>query len=56
MGTLAEHYQARVVSEAEKRADLAARLDDTLRGLSDVKDGQEELSKRLGEMIQIKGQ
>ena len=56
VGTLAEHYQARVVSEAEKRADLAARLDDTLRGLSDVKDGQEELSKRLGEMIQIKGQ
>lgn len=56
VGALAERYQARVVSEAEKRADLAARLDDTLRGLSDVKDGQEELSKRLGEMIQIKGQ
>ncbi len=50
---LAEHYQARVVSDADKRADLAARLDDTLRGLNDVKEGQEELSKRLGEMIQF---
>ena len=55
VGVLAEHYQARVVSEADKRADLAARLDDTLRGLNDVKEGQEELSKRLGEMIQVKG-
>ena len=35
------------------RADLATRLDDTLRGLNDIKEGQEELSKRLGEMIQI---
>jgi hypothetical protein len=50
---LAEHYQARVVSDADKRADLATRLDDTLRGLNDIKEGQEELSKRLGEMIQI---
>ena len=53
IGVLAEHYQVRVVSEAEKRADLASRLDDTLRGLNDVKTGQEELSKRLGEMIQV---
>ena len=51
--SLAEHYQARVVSDADKRADLATRLDDTLRGLNDIKEGQEELSKRLGEMIQI---
>lgn len=56
VGVLAEHYQVRVVSEAEKRADLASRLDDTLRGLNDVKTGQEELSKRLGEMIQIRPQ
>ena len=55
-GVLAEHYQVRVVSEAEKRADLASRLDDTLRGLNDVKTGQEELSKRLGEMIQVRPQ
>lgn len=56
VGQLAEHYQARVVSEAEKRADLTSRLDDTLRGLNDVKEGQEELSKRLSEMIQIRPQ
>ena len=56
IGVLAEHYQVRVVSEAEKRADLASRLDDTLRGLNDVKTGQEELSKRLGEMIQVRPQ
>lgn len=56
IGVLAEHYQVRVVSEAEKRADLTSRLDDTLRGLNDVKTGQEELSKRLGEMIQVRPQ
>ena len=56
IGVLAEHYQVRVVTEAEKRADLASRLDDTLRGLNDVKTGQEELSKRLGEMIQARPQ
>lgn len=53
VGLLAEHYQARVVSDADKRADLASRLDDTIRGVGDVKEGQEHLSKRLGEMIQI---
>lgn len=46
-----EHYQARVVSDEEKRADLAARLSDTLNGLNDVRQGQEELNKRLGDMI-----
>jgi hypothetical protein len=48
-----DHYQARVVTDDEKRADLAARLNDTLRGLNDVKQNQEELSKRLDEMIRI---
>ena len=46
-----DHYQARVVSDDEKRADLAARLNDTLNGLKDVRQGQEELSKRLGDLI-----
>ena len=46
-----DHYQARVVSDEEKRADLAARLNDTLNGLKDVRQGQEELSKRLGDFI-----
>jgi hypothetical protein len=48
---LPQHYQARVVSDEEKRADLAARLGDTLQGLNDVRLGQEELARRLGEII-----
>jgi hypothetical protein len=51
---LPQHYQARVVSAEEKRADLAARLGDTLQGLNDVRLGQEELARRLGEIIQEK--
>jgi len=51
---LPEHYQARVVSEADKRADLAARLNDALHGLSDVRQGEEDLSKRLGDLIHAK--
>ena len=50
IGTM-EHYQARVVSEVEKRADLAARLSDTVEGLNEVRQLQEELNKNLGEMI-----
>jgi hypothetical protein len=46
-----DHYQARVVSDEEKRADLAARLSDTLSGLNDVRQGQEDINKRLGELI-----
>lgn len=51
-----EHYQARVVSDEEKRADLAARLSDTLRGLNDLRHNQDDLAKRLGEIIREKGQ
>jgi hypothetical protein len=51
---LPEHYQARVVSEEEKRADLAARLADTLQGLNDVRQGQETLAHELGELIHEK--
>ena len=51
-----EHYQARVVSEADKRADLAARLHDTLQGLNDVRQGEEDLAKRLGDLIHAKPQ
>jgi hypothetical protein len=46
-----EHMQAKVVSEAEKRADLANRLNDTMEGLNGVKQGQEDVSQRLGEII-----
>jgi len=35
-----EHLQARVVSEAEKRADLANRLNDAMEGLNGVKQGR----------------
>jgi hypothetical protein len=50
-----EHMQARIVSEAEKRADLANRLSDAMEGLSGVKQGQEEINQHLGEIIFEKG-
>jgi hypothetical protein len=46
-----EHYQARIVSSAEKRADLANRLSDAMEGLNGVKQGEEELNDHLGEII-----
>ncbi len=46
-----DHYQARIVSEAEKRADLANRLSDTMEGLNGVRQGQEDVNKKLGEII-----
>jgi hypothetical protein len=51
VATLAEHYQARIVTEDEKRADLAMRLTDTLQGLNELRQGQEDLARRLGEII-----
>jgi hypothetical protein len=51
VATMQEHYQARVVSEDEKRADLAARLTDTLQGLNDLRQSQEDLAQRLGDII-----
>ncbi len=50
----AEHYQARVVTEEDKRADLSSRLNDTLQGLNDVKAGQEDLASKLGDFIREK--
>lgn len=50
--TTADHYQARVVSEEEKRADLAARLGDTLSGLNEVRQEQQDLNQKLGDFIQ----
>jgi hypothetical protein len=46
-----DHYQARIVSDLEKRADLANRLSDTMEGLNEVKHGQEAVSRALGEII-----
>lgn len=51
VATMKEHYQARVVSEEEKRADLATRLTDTLQGLNDLRQNQEDLARRLGDII-----
>ena len=50
LGTI-DHYQARIVSDAEKRADLANRLSDAMEGLNGVRQGQEELNTKLGEII-----
>ncbi|MCE9611596.1 MAG: DUF4175 domain-containing protein [Chthoniobacter sp.] len=46
-----EHYQARIVSDAEKRADLANRLSDAMEGLNSVRRSQEEVNTKLGEII-----
>ena len=46
-----EHYQARIVSELEKRADLANRLSDTIEGLNEVRQRQEDVNAKLGEII-----
>ena len=50
IGTI-DHYQARIVSETEKRADLANQLSDTMEGLNGVRQGQEEVNAKLGEII-----
>ena len=49
-----EHWQARIVSDEEKRADLANRLNDTLQTLDAVRQTQEDLAQRLGEIIHEK--
>ena len=46
-----EHMQARIVSGAEKRADLANRLSDAMEGLNGVKQGQEDVNQQMGEII-----
>ncbi|MBI3875850.1 MAG: hypothetical protein HY300_07815 [Verrucomicrobia bacterium] len=49
---VSEHYVAKVVSEAEKRADLMARVGDSIGAIGDVAKDQETLNKRLGDLIQ----
>ena len=49
-----EHWQARIVSDEEKRADLANRLNDTLHGLDAVRQSQQDLATRLGDLIHEK--
>jgi hypothetical protein len=52
--TSSEHLLAKVVSEAEKRADLLNRAGDTLGSISDVASDQEKLNRNLGAIIREK--
>jgi hypothetical protein len=49
-----EHQLAKIVSEAEKRADLLNRAGDTLGSISDVATDQEKLNRNLGTIIREK--
>jgi hypothetical protein len=46
-----ERYQIKIVSEEEKKLDLANRLSDTINGIGEVTGSQEELNRKLGETI-----
>jgi hypothetical protein len=46
-----EHFVAKVVSEAEKRADLLNRVGDSLNSIIDVTQDQEKLNQNLGALI-----
>lgn len=46
-----EHYQIKMVTEEEKRLDLANRFMDTMGGVREVTGSQEELNKSLGEPL-----
>jgi hypothetical protein len=48
---MAEHWQARIVSDEEKRTDLANRLNDTLQSLDAVRRSQQDLATKLGDLI-----
>lgn len=49
--TATEHYQVKVVSESEKRADLANRLTDAMNALQGVSEGQEDVTHSLQPLI-----
>jgi hypothetical protein len=50
------HFTAKVVTDAEKRADLLNRAGDFLGSISDVANDQEKLNQRLGTLIREKGE
>ncbi len=54
IAVMAEHWQARIVSDDEKRADLANRLNDTLQSLDAVRQSQQDLATKLGDLIHEK--
>jgi hypothetical protein len=54
IAVMAEHWQARIVSDEEKRADLTNRLNDTLQSLDAVRQSQQDLATKLGDLIHEK--
>ncbi len=52
--TMTDHYAIKVVSEAEKRAELMRRLDEYLSQLGSVADSQLKLNQTLGDLIRAK--
>ena len=47
-----EHFSAKIVSDAEKRADLLNRVGDSLGAIGEAANDQEKLNQRLGDIIQ----
>jgi hypothetical protein len=47
LGT-SEHYEFKIVSDEEKRLDIANRLRDTIEGLKDVEQSEEDLNQTIG--------
>ena len=47
-----EHFTAKVVSDAEKRADLLNRVGDSIGAIGEAANDQEKLNQRLGDIIQ----
>lgn len=46
-----EHYQVKVVTGNEKRADLSNRITDAMSGLGEMTDTQEQITRSLGALI-----
>jgi hypothetical protein len=49
--TASEHYMIRLVSEAEKRAEMAARIADIGSGLRNATEDQEQVAERVGTIL-----
>lgn len=47
-----EHFSAKIVSDAEKRADLLNRVGDSIGAIGEAANDQEKLNQRLGDIIQ----
>ncbi len=48
---ISEHYMVRIVSEAEKRAEMAARIADIGSGLRTAADDQEAVANKVGTIL-----